>query len=395
MLDCSEKKKVLEGREIVELIDTNTALREPVIIQRGNTFKFVSDIIVREGRVFPIKNSLSRDEVLYEVKGHPLEISFPYELTIFGGISQLTGLGMVDGSHTLKLAIPERLEQIESRGAYRISRFPETPTVTFTTDTFDIVKAKLQDISMTGAGIRLDPRWERANNKLHPRISLIVDIRLDGGLRVSTTASIRYVDGTKLGIQFKDLSKGVKDRLFKFIVAQRREEWRALTQLRNRVGETSDATARLESNEQKIASSTGKPTALIVTENREMSEIMSASLTRKFDLIYASCTVSDIRNQLALKPNLCLMELNSQNQDQVRMMRKTATFLPPGCVLMFFGMNFDESFVSRMAALGHPEEMLVDLAVEEEADGLQTDPGVLRNASPLIQRLAHAHSGAE
>jgi len=362
------KKKELKDDEVKKLIDTSTALREPVIVQRRD-FKYVSDMLGFVDRTFHVKNTLSRDEVLYQVKGHELRVSFPYELTMYSGTSRLIGLGLVNGIHTLKLVIPDQLTQAESRGAYRVSRFPETPSVTFTTDSFDIIKARLNDISMTGAGIRLDPRWASGNAKLALRLTIILDIRLNDSLRVSTTASVRYLDGAKMGVQFQDLGKGTKERLFKYIVAQRREEHRALIQLRSRFEESSAASEQQPSepkDETDEQIEPGKPTALIVTDNQEMSETLTTCLTRKFDLIYAQPAISDIRNQLALNPDLCLIELDSVDQEQVRTMRKAGTLLPAGCVLMFFGMNFDETFTQRFDSYGYPDGILIDLALKKK-----------------------------
>ncbi|MDJ0838996.1 MAG: PilZ domain-containing protein [Acidobacteriota bacterium] len=355
------KKKELKGDDIRTLFDTITVLREPVIVQTSS-FKYVSDILGYDHQAFFVKNTLSRDEVLYQIRGNQLKVHFPYELTMYGGQSRLTGLGMVGTNHTLKLQIPQALVQTESRGAYRVSRFPETPSVTFTTDNFDIIKARLADVSMTGAGLRLDPRWARGNEKLAARLHLILDIKLTDDLRISTTGMVRYVRGAKMGVQFEDLGKRTKDKLFKFIVQQRREEQRAMIQLRSRFEESqtigdSDPAAQQPAK----ASPTGKPTTLLVCDDQQQIDFLSSALGRKFDLIFAEPSISDIRAQLALNPNLCLMQLKSQDQNQVRTMRKAGTLLPPGCVLMFFGQNMDEGFVQRFESLDYPEGILVDL----------------------------------
>lgn len=352
------KKKILKGDEIKKLLDTNAALREPCILLRENGFKFVSDIIGFDGTAFHLKNTLTRDEVLYEVKGKELRAQFPYELTMYSGDTRLMGLGMMQGVHTLKLGIPLELEQAESRGAYRISRFPDQPTVTFTTDNFDIIKARLADLSMTGAGLRLDPRYASGHEKLSQKLSIIIDIRLNEAIRISTTAIVRYVRGPKMGVEFDTLNKAVKDKLFKYIVEQRREESRAMAALRSRVWDSGEATQ--EKVEAVTAPTSGKPTVLIAGADQEISDTLTGALTRKFDLLYGEPSISDIRNQVALKPNLCLIELQPDNQEQVRTMRKAATLLPPGCVLMFYGKNFDESFMQRWETLDYPDNILVD-----------------------------------
>lgn len=358
------KKKELQGQDIESLLKALSVNRDPVIV-KTETFKFVTDILAYDQKTFHLKNTLSRDEVLYNLKAKELNVLLPYELTMYGGQSRLMGLGMVSGMHTLKLAAPNILSQQESRGAYRVSRFPEQPSVTFSTDNLDLVKCRLNDISMTGAGLRLDPRWERGNAKLTARTSLILDIRINDQLRVSTTASVRYLGNLKAGVQFDELSKTVKDRLFKFIVEQRREEQRALIRVQESLAsapaQNEDINKPVAGPEGGVKKATGKPTALVVTDREKYSEFLTSALGRKFDLLYSTPSITDIRNHLGLHPNICLIDLKEESQEQVAQMRKASTLLPPGCVLMFFGRAFTHTFRHRFESLGYPTDILVEL----------------------------------
>ncbi len=339
------KKKELRGNEISMLLSTLSALHEPVIV-KTETFKFVTDILAFDQQVFQLKNTLTRDEVVYQLKSRALTVLIPYELTLYGGESRLVGLGMVGGVHTLKLAAPELMVQQESRGAYRVTRFPELPVVTFTTDNFDIVKCRLADLSMTGAGLRLDPRWERGNSKLTVRTSIILDIRLTPELRISTTATVRYAKGYKCGVQFDELSKGLKDNLFKFIVEQRREEQRSLIRIQTRIpapGQPAETPTAPVAEEQPK----GKPSALVVGDRQEALDFLTATLTRQFDVLYSSSSVTDIRNHFELKPSLCLLELREDNQDQVVQMRKVSALAPSSCVLMYYGRAISPGLIQR------------------------------------------------
>ncbi len=357
------KKKELSGQEIGSLFKTISVDREAVIVTTSS-FKFISDIIEYGSGIFHVKNTLSRDEVLYQLKGQELRIQVPYELTLYGGDSRLMGLGMVQGIHTLKLMIPTELSQEESRGAYRICTFPETPSVTFSCDQTDIIKARLIDISMTGAGIRLDPRWMVGKVKLSVRNSIILDVRLTGDLRVSTTATIRYTKNNKLGVQFQDMRRSTREKLFKFVVQQRREEYRALIRKREKIHDLATK-SRAQSPEQVPEKTDekpiGKPTALLVGKNRQHIDLLTSALNRKFDLIYATPTVTDIRNQCDLQPNLCLLELHMDDSEQVSQVKKLGSILPPACVLMFFGENFTLSFRQRFLGNVYAPEVLVDL----------------------------------
>jgi len=353
------KNKTLTGEEIIGLFKVITVDREPVIISTA-TFKVVTDIIYLDRGVFHVKNTLTRDEVMYQLKGQRIKAQFPYELTLYGGETMLMGLGMVQGVHTLKLKIPESLTQIENRGAYRVSSFPETPVVTFSSNNVDLIKARLSNISMTGAGIQLDPRWLITEVKLSTRSTIIVDIKLTERLRISCTAMVRYFEGHKLGIQFSDLSRGVKDRLFKLIIQQRREEQRAMMRVYNRI-------QSLEPGEKERPppppplERTGKPCALVVASDQQQSDFLTSILGRKFDLLYAEPNFADIRQQCHLSPNLCLIELPFDNAIMVSQMKKAGSLLPHGSVLMYFGENLTPDFRKRFLDNSQPQDMLVDL----------------------------------
>ncbi len=354
------KKKTLTGDEIIGLFKVITVDREPVIISTA-TFKVVTDIISHEPNLFHLKNTLTRDEVLYQLKGQNIKVHFPYELTLFGGLTSLMGLGLVQGVHTLKFRIPESLTQVENRGAYRISSFPETPVVTFTSNHVDLIKAHLSDISMTGAGIRLDPRWLLTEVKLSTRTTIIVDIKLTDHLRISCTASVRYFENNKLGIQFSDLSKGSKDRLFKLIVQQRREEQRAMMRVHDRIHSMEAPAGEVKPVPIPTLEKSGKPCALVVGADEELQEFLTGILGRKFDLLYAAPQFADIRQQCHLSPNLCLIELPVDSAEMVSQMKKAASILPQGCVLMYYGENFTADFRERFLGNAGSNNMLIDL----------------------------------
>ena len=61
------KKKELRGEEIKLLFDTITVDREPVIVNTAS-FKFVSDILQHDHQTFHLKNTLTRDEMLYQLR---------------------------------------------------------------------------------------------------------------------------------------------------------------------------------------------------------------------------------------------------------------------------------------------------------------------------------------
>jgi len=354
------KKKELVGKDIDVLFKTASVDREPVIVL-ADRFKAVSDLVHFEPPVFHLKNNLTRDEVMNQLRGKNLQVQIPYELTLYAGTTRLLGLGLVKGMHSLKFQVPDSLIQEESRGAFRVNNFSEMPSVTFTSDQVNIIKARLVDISMTGAGIRLDPRWSMNGVKLEPRASIIIDIRLTKELRVSATAIVRYVKNHKMGIQFEELQRGVKERLLKFVVERRREAQRALMRLQQRMANLT-VSENVQPVTEPVGKPTGKPTALVVGVDRQLIDFFGAILMRKFNLLFATPSLADIRNHLELKPNLCLIELRPDNSEQAARMKKASAMLPPGCVLMYYGENLHDDFRKRFLAGGSfPDDIFLEM----------------------------------
>ena len=358
------KKKELKGADIATLFKTIVVDQEPIIIKTKSA-RFVTDIMDFHNNIFHVRNILSRDEVLYQLKGKPLLVQIPYQLTLYAGPSMLTGLGMVNNINTLKLRSPELLTQEESRGALRIARFPETPIVTFTPNNHDILKGRLLDISMTGAGIRLDPKRSFSNSqvRLASGTTVIIDIRLTQELRVSTTATIRYIGDNmaKMGVEFSDLNRITKEQLQKFVVQQRKEENRAQMELQRKLANQAPS-APTTAATPTIEKPKGKPHALIVSTNQKNSEFLTAILKRKFDLLYASLSITDIRTNLDLAPNICLMEIDTFDQKQISFVKKAATLIPPGCVLMFYGKRLTQELGERFGSFGNSNEIMIDIA---------------------------------
>lgn len=356
------RKKTLSSDEVGLLLQTLTTDREPVIIQTAS-FKFVSEILDFDRGVFQVRNNLSRDEVLYQLRGHSLSVSFPYELTLYKGATALAGLGMMRQFHTLKFRVPEEVEQDEHRTAYRVSHFQDKPTVTFTTNSFDIIRAQLVDISMTGCGIRVDPRWSLEGTKLKGA-QLIIDIKLSDKLRVSSTGDVRYMHNHKIGVQFHDLAKETKQALHKFIVEARREEQRSLIEARRNIqvfsGQTDEGQPEQKPVE-KIENPKGKPTALIVSDNDEASDFLNGILNRKFYVLNCSSSVTDIRTHLNLSPSLVIMELSNENPDTISQLKKVATLVPGWCVLMFFGSNLRSDTIERFDHYSDIGDRFIDL----------------------------------
>lgn len=356
------KQKSLQPKEIELLLKMVLVDREPASITTEG-FKVVSDVLDYDQTIFQVKNTLTRDEVLYQLRGKELEVYFPYELTLYRGATSLVGLGLVRNMQTLKFRVPEAMVQDEHRGAYRVSKFPDKPTVTFSTNSFDLLKAALADVSMTGAGVRLDPRWSMTGISLRRGLVVLIDLRINRDLRISTSAEIRYLAGNKMGLQFQELPQDAKDGLYRFIVRQRREEQRAMVESQKKIAamDTADKSLSGVSRPVVLEKPSGKPTALVAGEQKDWYESLYGALNRKFNVLHCSTSVTDVRNHLELKPHLILYEINRQDLEGLAQLKRLASLTPAGTVRMFFGREVAPETVERLIDANSEPEAVVDL----------------------------------
>ncbi|CAM2008252.1 PilZ domain-containing protein [Acanthopleuribacter pedis] len=356
------KQKQLQGKDIELLLKMVLVDREPASVS-SDSFKFVSDVLDYDATIFQVKNTLTRDEVLYQLRGKELEVFFPYELTLYRGATSLAGLGLVRNMQTLKFRVPEAMVQDEHRGAYRVSKFTDKPTVTFSTNSFDLLKAALADVSMTGAGVRLDPRWSMSGISLKRGLVVLIDLRINRDLRISTSAEIRYLSGNKMGLKFQELPKDAKEGLYRFIVKQRREEQRAMVESQKKIAAMDRPDKSVSGNGKPVVleKPSGKPIALVAGDQGEWYESLHGALNRKFNVLHCSTSVTDVRNHLELKPNLILFEIGRQDLEGLAQLKRLSRLTPAGCVRMFYGREVAPETVDRLAEQGGEKECVVDL----------------------------------
>ena len=97
---------------------------------------------------------------------------------------------MSDGRRTLRLSIPEILQEEDHRGSYRVDRVGRVP-VTFSTPKYDLVIGTLVDISTTGARIFSSRDFEEG--EFLPGDDMAVTIQLTDLIRINTKVKLRHV----------------------------------------------------------------------------------------------------------------------------------------------------------------------------------------------------------
>jgi hypothetical protein len=129
---------------------------------------------------------------------------------------------MWDGRRTLRLAVPEVLQEEDHRGSYRVEHVGRVP-VTFSTPKFDLIVGTLVDISTTGA--RVFSTRDFAEGELEPGEDMAVTIPLTDAIRINTKVKLRHVRGRTFGVEFKPrLDEHVLHPLSRWVFEKREED---------------------------------------------------------------------------------------------------------------------------------------------------------------------------
>jgi hypothetical protein len=152
---------------------------------------------------------------------------FPNGVTFLEAPTELKGFGMADGRRTLRLSIPEILQEEDYRGSYRVDRVGRVP-VTFSTPKYDLVIGTLVDISTTGARIFSSREFEEG--EFLPGDDMAVTIQLTDFIRINTRVKLRHVRGRTWGVEYRpQLDEHLLHPLSRWVFEKREEDLERMT----------------------------------------------------------------------------------------------------------------------------------------------------------------------
>ena len=86
---------------------------------------------------FHVAAAMRREEVMSDLRAAEMIVRFPCGSTFMEGGVSLLGLGMIQGRPSLRLSIPQTLQDKDYRGAFRVERVGRIP-VTFSTRVYEL-----------------------------------------------------------------------------------------------------------------------------------------------------------------------------------------------------------------------------------------------------------------
>ncbi len=196
--------------------------RRELVILVTPYLRFESSFVKVDGGEVQVAATMGREDATFGLRSSDLKIRFPHRISFLEAPTQLKGFGMNDGRRTLRLALPEVLNEEDYRGSYRVDRVGRVP-VTFSTPKFDLVMGTLTDISTTGARIFSTRNFLEGELELGEEMA--VTIPLNDLLRINTKVRLRHVHNRTFGVEFRpQLDDQVLHPLSRWIFEKREED---------------------------------------------------------------------------------------------------------------------------------------------------------------------------
>lgn len=212
---------IRNAETIQEILDGACARRELLILVTPY-LRFESSFLKLEGKDIHVLATMGRDDALFGLRHAELRMRFPHSLTFLEAGTQLKGFGIVEGRRTLRLAVPNALQEEDHRSAYRVERVGRVP-VTFSTPKYELLVGTLADISTTGA--RVYATRDLPEDEFAPGASMAVTIPLVEGIRINAQVKLRHVHGRTFGVEFSPrLDEPLLPLLSRWIFERREED---------------------------------------------------------------------------------------------------------------------------------------------------------------------------
>lgn len=284
--------------------------RRELLILVTPYLRFESSFVKVEGSEFQVVATMGQEDATYGLRNAGLKMRFPYGISFLEGPTELKGFGMHDGRRTLRLSLPEVLQDEDHRGSYRVDRVGRIP-VTFSTPKYDLIVGTLVNISTTGA--RIYSSRDFADGELEPGQDMAVTIQVTDQIRINSKVKLRHVQGRTFGVEYRpQLAEQVLHPLSRWVFEKREED---LERIAQRGVETAAPAGTA-----KVAA--GRPTGLIlVSGDAALEESLQGLLGGLQALQRVPPTMAALKDALALRPALVLYHLPSLSLDERRRLK--------------------------------------------------------------------------
>ena len=213
---------LIRNPETIAEIIKRACERRELMIMVTPYLRFESSFLRVDGNEIHVAATMGREDALYGLRSADLKMRFPHGVSFLEAPTALKGFGMFDGRRTLRLSLPDALQEEDHRGAYRVDHVGRVP-VTFSTPKFDLVSGTLVNISTTGA--RIYSTRDFQEGELQPGEDMAVTIQLTDHIRINTKVKLRHVQGRTFGCEYRpQLDDHLLHPLSRWVFEKREED---------------------------------------------------------------------------------------------------------------------------------------------------------------------------
>ena len=276
--------------------------------------RFECTFLRLDAEAIHVTASMGAEDAMYGLRSSDLRMRFPHGFSFVEGATRLLGFGAVSSRKSLRLAIPENLEEDDHRGAYRVERVGRVIT-TFSTRKYELISGSLVNLSTTGA--RLHSLREFEEDEMAVDDNCTITIPLTEEIRINTKAKVRYVQARSVGLEFRPQLEGpVLEQLSRWVFRHREEEL-----------ERKQAQAASPATGPDPASGEETLCLMLVSSSQELQDSLQGVLTGLPPLRRIPPTGQALKNALAGKPALFLFQITGTGLDDRRRVKSLVEFL--------------------------------------------------------------------
>lgn len=300
---------IRNSETILEIFQRACDRRELLILVTPY-LRFESSFVRVDGSEFHVVATMGQEDATFGLRSAGLKIRFPHGVSFLEAPTEMKGFGMYDGRRTLRLRIPDLLQEEDHRGSYRVDRVGRIP-VTFSTPKYDLIVGTLVNVSTTGA--RIYSSRDFMEGELEPGQEMAVTIQVTDSIRINTKVKLRHVQGRTFGVEYRpQLDEQVLHPLSRWVFEKREED---LERIAQRGVETATPAGAI-----KVV--TSRPAGLVlVSGDAVLEETLQGLLGGLQPLKRVPPTMAALKDALNLRPALVLYHLPSLSLDERRRLK--------------------------------------------------------------------------
>ncbi len=321
---------LIRNSETIADIFRRACERRELLILVTPYLRFESAFVKLEGKEFHVAATMGREDATYGLRNSGLKVRFPHGISFLEAPTELKGFGMHDGRRTLRLAVPDRLQEEDHRSAYRVDRVGRIP-VTFSTPKYDLIVGTLVDLSTTGS--RIYSTRDFLVGELVVGEEMAVTIQVTDDIRINAKVKLRHVNGRTFGVEFRpQLEDKVLNLLSRWVFEKREEDMDRIS--RRGVETAAPAGAGRPA--------TGNPSGLLlVSADADLEGSLQNLLGGLQPVTRIPPTITALKDALNQRPSLVLYHVPSIGLDERRRIKTMAETIQGRTPFMLLGTSVD------------------------------------------------------